>query len=136
MKQLAIAFIVSLVGSCAPKVLILQTPVVSMTKNSTEPGAALKEGEEVNTKWCSGDEPVVENDDGSKQYGMIDQAIHKAHKEHKADFFMNNRFYQQQTCVIMQANVAKVGGGGGAAKSDAEAAPASEKKPKKAKKKK
>ena len=109
MKKIMIIFMfASLLGSsCASKVLILRTPVISMKKRNSGSKKSLKEGKQVVSRWCSGDTPVVKNTDGSKHYGLIDQAVHRAHKEHKASFFMNNRFYQEGTCVEMQANVAR-----------------------------
>lgn len=102
-----------LLHGCAAKVLILQSPVVSMKKLHTPKGESLKEGKEINVQWCTNEAPIVENDDGSKSYGMIDQTILKAHKETKADFFVNNRFYAKGSCIIMQANAANEGSGGG-----------------------
>jgi hypothetical protein len=109
--------------SCAPKVLILQSPVASMTKNNAGNVADLKEGKAVEEKWCSNEDPVKPNDDGSKHYGMIDQVLYRAHKNTKADFFVNNRFYQQGTCVYMSATVGSSGGAGDDAPA-VEAAPA------------
>lgn len=96
---------------CAPKVLILQTPVISMTKSNSGDVSSFNEGKSVNESWCSDDDPIRVNDDGSKHYGMIDQVVLKAHKRTKADFFVNNRFYQQGTCVLMSANVGQAGSG-------------------------
>lgn len=118
---------------CAPKVMILQIPVVSMTKTSSEGVKGFKEGKPVEAKWCNSEDPIKANDDGSKVYGLIDQVIYKAHKETKADFFVNNRFYQQHDCAYMSANIA-VAGEGGAPAGDEGAAPAPA--PKGAKKKK
>ena len=84
----------------------MQTPVVSMQKNSAP--AALTEGKAVEVSWCAGNDPIV--DDGSDDHGMIDQAIHAAHAKTKASFFINNRFYQQGACVLMSANVGLAGG--------------------------
>lgn len=127
-------------NSCASKVLIMQSPVVSMKRSSTEPGTSLKEGDKVDVRWCVDDKPIEKNDDGSEHYGMIDQAIWKAHKQTKADFFLDNRFYQTGNCVQMQAVAAK-GGGSSGAKSDNQGestsgdSTASEKAPTKGKKK-
>src|SRR5687768_5425797 len=93
-----------LVG-CAPKVLILQAPVVSMTKTSAGTAKSLSEGKNVEEKWCNSDDPIQANDDGSKHYGLIDQVVWKAHKSTNASFFLNNRFYQQADCVYMSAVV-------------------------------
>ncbi len=132
MKILLLVSSILMLAGCVSKQLILQTPVVSMTKNNA-PSAKLAEGAEVKSRWCSGDKPVVENSDGTNEYGMIDQAVHKAHKEYKADFFINNRFYSESNgCVSMTANVGKPGAGGGASDDEAdEEAPAE--KPAKAK---
>lgn len=121
-------------GACAPKVLILQSPVVSMTKNNAGSAKELGEGKPVEEKWCSGDKPIKENDDGSDHYGMIDQVVLKAHKSTKADFFTNNRFYQQGTCVMMSANVGK-GGGGDSSDKDSGSAPPKKNKSKSKKRK-
>lgn len=109
--KIAIAVIsaFSFIAGCAPKVLIMQTPIVSMTKLSSEGVKVFTEGPAVETKWCADENPVQPNNDGTKHYGMIDQAIYRAHKNTNADFFMNNRFYQQGACVFMSANIAKAG---------------------------
>jgi hypothetical protein len=107
MKNMSIALVALSFTACASKVLILQSPVVSMNKNHSEPGTKLKEGEKVDVRWCVDDKPVKENDDGSQHYGMIDQAILKAHQKTKADFFLDNRFYQTGQCVQMLAVAAQ-----------------------------
>ena len=105
MKHLFSFFVMISIAGCAPKVLILQTPVVSMTKANTGSDKELKQGKAVEARWCAGDTPIKENTDGSLLYGMIDQVIWSAHKSTKASFFVNNRFYQQGACVLMSANV-------------------------------
>ena len=109
MKPLLGILILFSLGACAPKVLILQSPVISMTKNNTRSAKGLAEGKAISAKWCTSEGPVKENDDGSKHYGMIDQVVYRAHKKTKADFFVNNQFYQQDgfggSCVSMKANV-------------------------------
>lgn len=140
MRTLLVASLMLPVLGCAPKVLILQDPVVSMTKRDTGGVKSLKEGKSVEEKWCSDDDPIHKNDDGSKHYGMIDQVVWKAHKATSADFFINNRFYQQGGCVYMSANVGELAGGGsgpssGGAEESVKPAPA-KKAPKKAGKKK
>jgi len=117
LRLLALTLFLEMFG-CAPKVLILQAPVISMTKNNSGDVSGFNEGKSVNESWCSGDDPVKENDDGSKHYGMIDQVVLKAHKRAKADFFVNNRFYQQGTCVLMSANVGVAGSGDSGKSSD------------------
>lgn len=127
MRHLPLIMLVGTLVGCAAKVMILQSPVVSMKKNNAPKGASLAEGKAVNVEWCQGDDPIVENDDGSNVYGMIDQAIYKAHQEAKADFFMNTRFYQQSDCILMQANVAKLSGSGGGDAEEADDAKPSKK---------
>jgi len=125
----------TLVGACAPKVLIFQAPVVSMTKLNAPEGAKLDEGKPINVSWCQGSDPIVENDDGSLEYGMIDQTIHAAHKKTRANFFTNARFYRQGDCVSMLANAS--GSGRSADESDrATGGKTKSKKPKKKTKKK
>jgi len=104
--------VLMLAAGCAPKVMILESPVVSMTKSNSGTTTALHQGKNVEEKWCGTEDPIHPNDDGSKVYGLIDQVIWKAHKATKADFFVNNRFYQQGSCVYMSANVGQVGGSG------------------------
>lgn len=94
--------------ACAPKVMILQSPVVSMTKDSNGANAALPDGAPVSERWCQGDKPIVENDDGSNDYGMIDQVVLKAQKKTGADFFKDARFYEQGNCVMMNAKASGV----------------------------
>ena len=108
MRNLSLFVVALNFTACASKVLILQSPVVSMNKNHTEAGVKLKEGEKVDVRWCVDEKPIKDNDDGSKHYGMIDQAILKAHRETKADFFLDNRFYQTGQCVQMQAVAAQM----------------------------
>lgn len=91
---------------CVSKVMILQSPVVSMKKSNSQEIKSFREGPLVEEKWCANDEPAKPNDDGSKFYGMIDQVIWKAHKSTNADFFTDSRFYQQGSCVSMAAHAA------------------------------
>lgn len=110
MKHNSLAFIAFLfIAGCAPKVLILQSPVVSMKVSDAGNAKDLKDGNKVNETWCADQNPIVPNDDGSKHYGLIDQVIWKAHKKSKADLFKDAKFYQQGNCVSMQA-IAAVGG--------------------------
>lgn len=95
-------------AGCAPKVLVLQSPVISMKQNNAGSNKNIGEGKVVEEKWCSNEDPVHANDDGSKHYGMIDQVVWRAHKSTNADFFVNTRFYQQGTCMSMTANVGQV----------------------------
>lgn len=101
-RKIALLLIFSLAG-CASKVLILQSPIVSMKKADAGAQKELAPAAAVNEKWCATDKPVVPNDDGSKHYGMIDQVIWKAHKKSRYDFFVNAKFYQQGDCVSMNA---------------------------------
>jgi hypothetical protein len=113
------------VFSCASKVMILQSPVVSMKVSDAGTNAALVGGRPVNEKWCSSDKPAQVNDDGSSHYGMIDQVIWKAHKATNANLFKDAKFYQQASgtsiCMLMTAEAVDGGGGG-----SQQAAPASE----------
>lgn len=93
---------------CAPsKILVMQSPIVSMTKLNSGNAKALKEGAAIEEKWCNSEKPIRKNSDGSLHYGMIDQVIWRAHQKTKADFFMNSRFYQQGECMWMNAVVAR-----------------------------
>lgn len=100
-------------AGCAPKVLILQSPIVSMKKSNSEAQKDLTEGAAVTEKWCASDTPVVPNDDGSMDYGMIDQVVLKAHKRTHYDFFKDAKFYQQGPCMSMNAKGAGTQGSGG-----------------------
>lgn len=101
----AIAFVFA---SCTPaKFLVMQSPVISMTKLNAGAVKDLKEGSAIEEKWCNSENPVRKNNDGSKHYGMIDQVVWRAHQKSKADFFLNNRFYQQGDCMWMNAVVAR-----------------------------
>jgi hypothetical protein len=106
-----------------------------MKRSHAEAGTSLKEGEKVDVRWCVDDKPIEENDDGSEHYGMIDQAILKAHKQTKADFFLDNRFYQTGNCVQMQAVAAKGGGSSGSKAEPEDETPAASKSPAKSKSK-
>lgn len=106
--------IVAVLASCAPKVMILQSPVVSMMEANAGSTKDFGSGQPVDSKWCADEEPVTANDDGSKHYGMIDQAIWKAHKSTNAKFFKDAKFYQQGTCVTMTAEAVNAGAGNGA----------------------
>ena len=96
-------------ASCTPaKFLILQSPVVSMTKLNSGAKKTFAEGAAIEEKWCNSEKPVHKNSDGTEHYGMIDQVIWRAHEKTKADFFMNAKFYQQGIdCMWMNAVVAK-----------------------------
>lgn len=108
MKNLISFIVVAGFVSCTPaKVLVMQSPIVSMTKLNSGAVKTLKEGSAVEEKWCNSEKPVHKNSDGSQHYGMIDQVIWRAHQKTKADFFMNSRFYQQGDCMWMNAVVAK-----------------------------
>lgn len=103
LRNFILLLFIQLSGCAAPKVLILQSPVVSMKKSNSEAQKELADGATVNEKWCMSDDPVVRNDDGSNLYGMIDQVILKAHKKSRYDFFKEAKFYQQGSCVSMNA---------------------------------
>jgi hypothetical protein len=94
--------------------------MISMVKSNSEAEKDLADGANVSEKWCMSDEPVVQNDDGSNVYGMIDQVVLKAHKKSRYDFFKEAKFYEQGTCVSMNAK--------GAGPQSAGAAPATQKK--------
>lgn len=99
----------SLLNSCAPKVMILQSPIISMEYTNSGSIRSFKDGKPTESKWCYGDEPVKEADDGSKHYGMIDQVVWKAHKKSAAKFFKDAKFYEQGGCVSMIAEAVKEG---------------------------
>jgi hypothetical protein len=112
LPKLSLLLAIGLTG-CLQKVLILQSPIVSMKKSNSEAQKELAEGSVVNEKWCASDTPIVPNDDGSMNYGMIDQVILKAHQKTRYDFFKDAKFYQQGTCVSMNAKGAGPQGAGG-----------------------
>lgn len=104
MKYLILSL--SMFGSftaCVSKVMILQMPMVSMKESNSGTQSTWQEGTQVEEQWCSDEKPVKENSDGSKHYGMIDQVIWKAHERSHANFFKDAKFYQQGTCVSMNA---------------------------------
>lgn len=104
---LSALFIATSFAACAPKVLVLQSPIISMTKPNSGTAKSLTDGKPIEEKWCNSEDPVHANGDGSKHYGMIDQVVWRAHKNTKADFFTDSRFYQQGDCMWMNANAAK-----------------------------
>lgn len=115
-----------ILGSCAPKVMILQSPVISMTAADSGSAKELAAGKHIDEKWCARDKPAHENDDGSKHYGMIDQVVWKAHHESKAALFKDAKFYQQGECVFMSAEAVEGGGSQGVTPPAATPAPAKE----------
>jgi len=106
----AILGLAALTTSCCTKTLVLQSPVVSMTK--AEARSPLKEGKEISTKWCTGDQQYSSGGDDS-ELGLIDEVTAKAQKENKADYLMNARFFQSCSCMIVEANAAFAKGGSG-----------------------
>ena len=104
-KYLFSIFFLFFVGCATPKVLILQAPVASMQRTSSNNVKNLREGRPVEERWCNSDAPIRKNNDGSDHYGMIDQVLWKAHDRTRASFFVNCRFYQQNSCVYMSANI-------------------------------
>jgi hypothetical protein len=111
LRKFSLLLAIGLTG-CSPKFLILQSPIVSMKKANSEVQKDLAEGGVVNEKWCASDTPIVPNDDGSLEYGLIDQVILKAHQKSNYDFFKDAKFYQQGTCVSMNAKGAGPRGAG------------------------
>ncbi len=109
-KLFAVVFISALINSCAGKVLVMQAPIISMKQNNTGTVKSFSEGKPIEEKWCNSEDPVRNNNDGSKHYGMIDQVVWRAHENTHADFFVNNRFYQQGDCMWMNANIAESDG--------------------------
>lgn len=107
----------------APREMVFQAPVVSMTKSNTGNIESLTEGEPVTSKWCLNDAPIVKTTDGSLDYGLVDQALHAAHQKTKADYFVNARAYIQNIgglftphtiCAYIEANVGNSGSTGAA----------------------
>lgn len=95
-------------SGCAPKVMILQSPIVSMKENNSGSSRNWGEGRPIEEKWCADEEPIKANNDSSKHYGMIDQVIWKAHEKSHANFFKDAKFYQQGTCVSITAEAVNV----------------------------
>lgn len=107
MKIFTAMILVASFTGCVSKVMVLQTPVISMTKSNAGSAKTLTDGKPIEEKWCSSEEPVHPNSDGSKHYGMIDQVVWRAHNTTKSDYFTDNRFYQQGECMWMSANTAQ-----------------------------
>lgn len=82
----------SLIG-CATKVLLLQSPIVSMSRSDAGEVKKLKiDDEAISEEWCTDDDPVFSSKD--KVYGMADQVIYKAQDGgKKADFITDATIY-------------------------------------------
>ncbi len=94
--------------ACYQKHLILQAEVVSMTEPHARNVKDLRIGEEVSTKWCSGEGPVYTKNAEEKDYGFADQVIYKAQtEEEKADFITGVRIYRDTNgCALLEGKLA------------------------------
>lgn len=106
--NLPLLTLVVTLGGCAGRVLVLQAPVISMSKTDIPAGMKMAELGDVNETWCTKEEPMQPEKDGSKNYGMIDQAIMKATDNgKKGDFITDARFYQDVSCMNVQGKLAR-----------------------------
>lgn len=94
-------------GGCYSKHLVLQAEVVSMTKLNSGKAKNLKMGKEIKTKWCIGDEVLVDADESS--IGLVDQVIYKAQDQGRAaDFITDVRIYRDtKGCALLTGTQAK-----------------------------
>ena len=78
--------------SCVSRTLMLDAPLVSMTKGPKAKGG-YKIGKEVTSKYCSGD-TVTSTQDSTA--GMIDEVVFRAQQSSKASYIAEVSIYEVQ----------------------------------------
>jgi hypothetical protein len=103
MKNLSILCLFVLLTSCAAqKVKIMDTPAVSMTRDSLEADEKLEKQGPVNSQFC----PDSYKDKG--EIGLMDEAVRVAQEKNQIDFILNASFWSSVGCISVEGEGAKI----------------------------
>src|SRR5687768_15642295 len=92
-----------IVTSCVTeKQLIFSSELLSYT-HSDLPKKPIKRGDYVLVKYCSDEEvPKYLDKEKTRDWGPLDFLMDKAHREHKAEYFVKATVYHFENCVTMR----------------------------------
>jgi hypothetical protein len=77
-------------ASCVTRTLMLDAPLVSMTKGP-KPKGGYKVGNDVKANYCSGDKAISTDE---SVVGMIDEVVYRAQKSSKASYIAEVTIYE------------------------------------------
>jgi hypothetical protein len=100
--QLWLVVMAFVLGACAHKVRVLDTPAVSMTQYHLAEGKTLVQTGEVKHERCFD----AMKDKGT--IGMIDETTKEAQAKFAVDFVLNARFYATASCMGIEGTGAKM----------------------------
>ena len=104
MSRLAFLVLATLATGCAGRYTVLSVPAISMTKTTFEPGYQATPGPHVSAQYCSGDKPIVSQDDN---VGLIDEAVMKAQQQSGATYIADAVISRDGDCVIVEGTAMK-----------------------------
>jgi hypothetical protein len=104
MSRLTLLVLAIAATGCAGRYTILTVPAISMTKTTFEAGYKPTPGPHVSAQYCSGDKPVVSQDDN---VGLIDEAVMKAQQQSGATYIADAVISRQDDCVIVEGTAMK-----------------------------